>query len=160
MAATLIMSSGTAPRDRSLHGRANPWTIGPTALAPASRCTSLYAMLPASSEGKMSTFADPATGLPGDFRAATTGIAPGADWTRYLVPSDFHSSRPWMPSSAAKKSRFPTTVRAPGWEEDGPGAGQPTDPPRRRRFDAAVMAGNVMIFVVPGSEARLEVVVP
>jgi len=32
---------------------------------------------------------------------------------------------------------------------DGPGAGQ------RRRFDAAVMAGNVMIFVVPGSEGAV-----
>src|SRR5215208_531575 len=41
IAATLIMSSETAPRERSLHGRARPWTIGPTALAFARRCTSL-----------------------------------------------------------------------------------------------------------------------
>ena len=33
IAATLIMSSATAPRDRSLHGRASPWRIGPTAVA-------------------------------------------------------------------------------------------------------------------------------
>lgn len=39
---------------------------------------------------------------------------------------------------------------------DGPGAGKtPVDPPRRRRFDAAVMAGNVMIFVVPGTEGAI-----
>ena len=72
MAATLIMSSTTAPRDRSLHGRRRPCTIGPTALAPANRCTSLYAMFPASSEGNTRTFARPATGLSGAFRAATT----------------------------------------------------------------------------------------
>jgi SAM-dependent methyltransferase len=39
-------------------------------------------------------------------------------------------------------------------EGHGPGAGQPTDA-GRRRFDAAVMAGNVMIFVVPGSEGAV-----
>jgi hypothetical protein len=29
------MSSGAAPRDRSLHGRASPWTMGPIAAARA-----------------------------------------------------------------------------------------------------------------------------
>ena len=37
------------------------------------------------------------------------------------------------------------------FESDGPGA----DPARRRRFDCAVMAGNVMIFVVPGTEGAI-----
>src|SRR4029079_7542083 len=41
MAATLIMSSAVAPRERSLHGRRSPCTIGPIASAPARRCTSL-----------------------------------------------------------------------------------------------------------------------
>ncbi|HEX7123674.1 MAG TPA: phosphate acyltransferase [Gemmatimonadaceae bacterium] len=39
--ATFTISSTEAPRDRSLHGRARPWTIGPIALASASRSTSL-----------------------------------------------------------------------------------------------------------------------
>src|ERR1700722_3025046 len=41
MAATWIMSSGAAPRERSADGRAKPCKIGPIAVAPASRCTSL-----------------------------------------------------------------------------------------------------------------------
>lgn len=40
-------------------------------------------------------------------------------------------------------------------DADGPGAGKTTDPPGRRRFAAAVMAGNVMIFVVPGTEGAI-----
>jgi 2-polyprenyl-3-methyl-5-hydroxy-6-metoxy-1,4-benzoquinol methylase len=36
-------------------------------------------------------------------------------------------------------------------EADGPGA----EPTGRRRFDCAVMAGNVMIFVVPGTEGAV-----
>src|SRR4029079_11238415 len=46
MAATLIMSSGDAPRERSLHGRASPCTMGPMAAVRAMRSTSLYAMFP------------------------------------------------------------------------------------------------------------------
>src|SRR5262249_7805400 len=41
IAATLIMSSAVAPRERSLHGLRSPCTIGPIASAPARRCTSL-----------------------------------------------------------------------------------------------------------------------
>ena len=40
-AAVATMSSTLAPRERSEQGRARPWRIGPTALAPASRSTSL-----------------------------------------------------------------------------------------------------------------------
>jgi SAM-dependent methyltransferase len=40
-------------------------------------------------------------------------------------------------------------------EADGPGARDATGPSRRRRFDAVVMAGNVMIFVVPGTEGAI-----
>ena len=32
-----------------------------------------------------------------------------------LVPSDFHSSRPWVPSLAAKNNRPPMAVREEGW---------------------------------------------
>jgi len=41
IAATLIMSSGPAPRERSEAGRARPCSTGPIALAPANLCTSL-----------------------------------------------------------------------------------------------------------------------
>ena len=41
MHAALTMSSASAPRDRSLHGRASPCTMGPTASALARRCVSL-----------------------------------------------------------------------------------------------------------------------
>src|SRR6185312_5072083 len=63
IAATLIMSSVEAPRERSEHGRARPCTMGPIARACANRSTSLYAMFPASSDGNTSTFARPATAL-------------------------------------------------------------------------------------------------
>ena len=65
IAATLTISSTEHPLDRSLTGLASPWMIGPTASAPATLSTSLYAMLPASRSGKIRTFALPATGLPG-----------------------------------------------------------------------------------------------
>src|SRR6185312_943558 len=74
IAATLIMSSVEAPRERSEHGRARPCTMGPIARACANRSTSLYAMFPASSDGNTSTFACPATALPGAFRAATAAM--------------------------------------------------------------------------------------
>ncbi len=42
MQATFTMSSGVAPRERSLHGRASPCTMGPIASAPGvRRCVSL-----------------------------------------------------------------------------------------------------------------------
>src|SRR5687768_9800746 len=75
MAATLIMSSGEAPRERSLQGRESPCTIGPIADARAIRSTSLYAMFPASSDGNTKTFARPATGLRGALRFPTVGIS-------------------------------------------------------------------------------------
>src|SRR6185437_8848070 len=75
IAATLIMSSVEAPRERSEHGRARPCTMGPIARACANRSTSLYAMFPASSDGNTSTFARPATALPGAFVAATAATS-------------------------------------------------------------------------------------
>src|SRR5690606_19860317 len=72
--ATFTMSSGLAPRDRSLQGRASPWRIGPMASARASLCTSLYAMLPASRSGKTSTLAFPPSGESGALRRATDSI--------------------------------------------------------------------------------------
>jgi SAM-dependent methyltransferase len=42
---------------------------------------------------------------------------------------------------------------ADGRSAEGPRGGE--GPPPRRRFDAAVMAGNVMIFVVPGTEGAV-----
>src|SRR5215207_4857959 len=109
MAATLIMSSETAPRERSLHGRASPWRIGPTALAPASRCTSLYAMLPASSVGKTSTLARPATGLAGAFRAATEAASAAS-------PCNSPSTR----SSGARSRTSPTAARTASTLEPRP----------------------------------------
>ena len=41
MAMVLTMSRTEAPRDRSLTGLRSPWRIGPTASAPAERCTAL-----------------------------------------------------------------------------------------------------------------------
>ncbi len=41
MATVLTMSWTRAPRDRSLTGLRRPWSTGPTAIAPAERCTAL-----------------------------------------------------------------------------------------------------------------------
>src|SRR5690606_1484526 len=73
--ATFTISSGEAPRERSLHGRANPCTMGPMARAPASRSTSLYPMLPASRFGKTRMLASPFRSAPGDFRSAIAGTS-------------------------------------------------------------------------------------
>src|SRR5690606_5010789 len=75
IAATSTISSGVAPRDRSDIGRAHPWSSGPAAVARAKRSVSLYAMLPASSEGKTSTFARPPTRDAGYLRIATSGTS-------------------------------------------------------------------------------------
>ena len=71
IATTLATSSAEQPRERSFAGRASPCRIGPSACAPPKRSTSLYAMLPESRSGKMSTLARPATGEPGAFEFAT-----------------------------------------------------------------------------------------
>src|SRR5690606_28104363 len=81
MHATWTMSSTLAPRERSLQGRARPWMIGPNASARASRCTSLYAMFPASRSGKTSTFAVPASPTSAPFRVATAGISAASAWS-------------------------------------------------------------------------------
>src|SRR2546425_5621780 len=41
IAAVFTISSDVAPRDRSAMGLASPWRIGPSAIQPPSRCTSL-----------------------------------------------------------------------------------------------------------------------
>ncbi len=71
IATTLATSSAEQPRERSFAGLASPCSIGPSACAPPKRSTSLYAMLPESRSGKISTFARPATGEPGAFEFAT-----------------------------------------------------------------------------------------
>ena len=53
------MSFTSLPRCRICTGLRMPTRIGPTASACASSCTSLAAMLPAASVGKISTFASP-----------------------------------------------------------------------------------------------------
>lgn len=70
--AASTMSSTAAPRLRSQTGLRNPCRKGPMACAPANSCASLYAMLPASSEGKTSTFGS-ANAAP--FFAAMTGFS-------------------------------------------------------------------------------------
>jgi len=79
MAETLTISSAEQPRERSLAGRSRPWMIGPVAVAPAMRWTSLYPILPASRSGKMSTLALPATGEPGAFFGADFGNDSGVE---------------------------------------------------------------------------------
>ena len=61
IATVLTMSSTNAPRDRSLTGLFRPCSTGPIAMAPALRCTALYALLPALRSGKISTVAGRAT---------------------------------------------------------------------------------------------------
>lgn len=73
IATVLTMSGTVAPRDRSFTGRRRPCMTGPTATAPAERCTALYVLLPVFRSGKMKTVAWPATGLSGSFVAATAG---------------------------------------------------------------------------------------
>ena len=71
-ATAATISSTLAPRDRSQTGRRKPCRNGPTARAPASSCASLYAMLPASSDGNTSTLALPP---PPPFFAAIPGLS-------------------------------------------------------------------------------------
>jgi hypothetical protein len=73
MATVLTMSLTVAPRLRSLTGCRNPCMTGPTATAPAERCTALYVLLPVFRSGKMKTVALPATALPGSLVRATLG---------------------------------------------------------------------------------------
>ena len=74
IATVLTMSLTVAPRDRSLTGRRRPCMTGPTATAPAERCTALYVLLPVFRSGKTKTVARPATALPGSFVAATARV--------------------------------------------------------------------------------------
>lgn len=57
MATVLTMSFTVAPRDRSLTGLRRPCMTGPTATAPAERCTALYVLLPVFRSGNTKTVA-------------------------------------------------------------------------------------------------------
>ena len=92
IALTATISSTVAPRLKSPTGLANPCKTGPKACAPASSCASLYAILPASRLGKMSTFAAPA---PIPFLAATLGFNAASPCTGPTNPA----------SSAALRTR-------------------------------------------------------
>ncbi len=72
------ISCTAAPRLRSHTGFRKPCRIGPRACAPANSCASLYAMLPASSDGKTSTLASPA---PRPFFSATRGLSAASPCT-------------------------------------------------------------------------------
>ena len=62
---------GEAAAQRSLTGAARPWSTRAYGLYAAETLLSLYAMLPTSSEGKMSTLARPLRGLLGALLFAT-----------------------------------------------------------------------------------------
>ena len=84
IALTATISSTVAPRLKSPTGLAKPCKTGPTACAPASSCASLYAILPASRLGKISTFAAPA---PIPFLAATAGFKAASPCTGPTNPA-------------------------------------------------------------------------
>src|SRR5690625_460224 len=71
MATVLTMSWTSAPRERSLTGRRRPCRTGPTATAPAVRCTALYVLFPVFRSGKINTVACPATADSGSLALAT-----------------------------------------------------------------------------------------
>lgn len=101
MATVFTMSPTRAPRDRSLTGLRRPCRTGPTAIAPAERCTALYVLLPVLRSGKISTDACPATSDPGSLVAATVGSTAASYW---IGPSIFRSSRRERTSSVAVRT--------------------------------------------------------
>jgi len=93
------ISCTVAPRLRSHTGLRKPCKIGPNACAPANSCASLYAMLPASSDGKTSTLASPA---PKPFFSATLGFSAASPCTG-----------PTNPVASAASRTLPTLGPAP-----------------------------------------------
>ena len=106
-AVAATISSTVAPRLKSHTGRRKPCKNGPTACAPANSCASLYAILPASSVGKISTFASPA---PMPFFAAIRGLIAASACTGPVNPAASAAARARScrsrsrPSSATKRS--------------------------------------------------------
>ena len=89
-AVAATMSSTVAPRLRSQTGRLKPCKNGPTACAPANSCANLYAILPASRFGKISTFASPS---PMPFLAAMRGLSAASACTGPIKPVASAASR-------------------------------------------------------------------
>ncbi len=83
-AVAATISATLAPRLKSQTGRANPCKKGPKACAPASSWHSLYAMLPASRSGKISTLAAPA---PSPFFAAIAAFSAASACTGPNTPA-------------------------------------------------------------------------
>ena len=143
IAATSTISSAVAPRDRSAMGRARPWRIGPIAAAPASRCTSLYPMLPASRSGKTSTLARPAdAAIPAPSARRPRRRArrpPGARRRRRCRAPAAESAPP--PPAPAPPAASGAALGAVG-EEGHPGrvAHQPGAVARRRQRDFGQLA--------------------
>src|SRR6185369_8367719 len=137
MAATLKMSSEEAPRERSLHGRLIPWRIGPTARANANRWASLYAMLPASSEGKTSTFALPPTALSGAFRADTSATSAASPCNSPSTASSGDLSRIRASALRTRSTLGPTPLPRVPNESNATRGSSPTI---RRRSRAAARA--------------------
>ena len=109
IATVLTMSGTVAPRERSFTGRFRPCMTGPTATAPAERCTALYVLLPVFRSGKMKTVARPATGLSGSLVAATCGSIAASYW---IGPSTSRSGRRSRTSLVAAAT-FSTSAPAP-----------------------------------------------
>ncbi len=82
-------------------GLRRPWRTGPTAIAPAERCTALYVLLPVLRSGKISTVACPATSEPGSLVAATDGSTAASYW---IGPSIIRSGRRSRTSSVASRT--------------------------------------------------------
>src|SRR5690606_16886500 len=100
IATVFTMSSTSAPRDRSLTGLFRPCSTGPTATAPAERCTALYVLLPVLRSGNTNTVARPATSDPGSLDAATEASTAASYW---MGPS--------TSSSGARSRTKPVAVR-------------------------------------------------
>ena len=71
---TSLTSATLLPRERSETGFLKPWRIGPAAMYPPSCSNDLYKILPELRSGTIKTLACPATGEPGAFLWAISGL--------------------------------------------------------------------------------------
>ena len=102
IATVLTMSATVQPRDRSFTGRRRPCSTGPTATAPADRCTALYVLLPEDRSGKTNTVACPATAEPGSLVRATLASTAASYW---IGPSTGRSGARSRTSRVASRTR-------------------------------------------------------
>ena len=128
------MSSAEHPRERSLAGFAKPCRNGPSASAPPKRSTSLTAIFPEATSGKISVFANPATFDPGALNCPTAGTraasacsSPSTFKSRFAGPNQLQGFGHFV-----QAGMFGATARGKGQQCDQRfGVQQPTRSVRR-----------------------------